>query len=198
MMELGPYYDSNAKKTQLLTDDDWRVAIKKCHDHVRWKLRQRTLYGAHAPQRLGKDPIDYYVEIAHEKILAGDWEWKDRFTISEQMIRVADSHISTEVEKSKAIKTESVKISYLENIEFYEVVDDFDETEEQEFQNRFDAVEMAVMGDTELEQLWECIRAGYKRSEIAELMNLKPKQFDKLKERLVERVRKMTSSTRQK
>lgn len=197
-MALGHYYAANAKKIKSLTDDEWRVAIKKCHEHVRWKLRKRTLYGAHAPQRLGMDPIDYYVNLAHEKIIAGDWEWKDQFTISEQMIRIADSHISTEVEKSKTKKADSVNIQFTDEIELYEIEDDFDETCEKDFQDRFDAVERAVDGDKNLEQLWECIRAGYKRIEIAELMSLKPRQFDKLKERLIERVKKLATANKEK
>ena len=197
-MALGRYYDANAKKIKSLTDDDWRVAIKKCQEHVRWKVRQRTLYGAHAPERLGMDPIDYYVDLAHEKVIAGDWEWKDQFTISEQMIRIADSHISTEVEKSKTKKAESVSIRFTDEIELYEVEDDFDEAQEKEFQDRFDAVDKAVAGEKELEELWECVKAGYKRSEIAELMSLKPRQLDKLKERLVERVRKLATANKEK
>jgi len=191
-MSLRPFYDTNANRIQSLTDDDWRVAIKKCQEHVRWKLRQKTLYGAHAPQNLGTDPIDYYVGKAYEKIIEGHWEWKAQYTLSEQMIRVADSHISTEVEKTKTKKAESIKLTYTDEIDLYEIVDDFDEGLEQEFQTRFDAVEKVATGDEELKQLWDCIKAGYKRSEIAELMDLTPKQFDKLKEKLVERVKKAT------
>jgi hypothetical protein len=196
-MTIGQFYEANSKKIKTLSDDDWRVAIKKCQDHVRWKLQKRTLFGAHTEKRLGMNPSEYYANVACEKIIGGFWEWKSGFTLSQQIIRVADSEISKEVEKSKTNKAQSLKIDYTENIEFYEKDGDFDQESEGEFQLRVDAVEKAVIGDAHLEELWTYVKEGYKRSEIAELMDLKLKQFDKLKEKLIERARKNTTTKTQ-
>ena len=197
-MALGQYYEANSKKIETLSDDDWRVALKKCQDYVRWKLQKRTLFGAHTEKRLGMNPTEYYVNAAYEKIIGGEWEWKSEFTLAQQIIRVANSEISKEVEKSKTNKAQSLKIDYTDNIEFYEKADDFDQKSEGEFQQRVDAVEKAVIGDIQLEELWTYVKEGYKRCEIAELMDLKPKQFDKLKEKLIERARKNTTTNTQK
>src|SRR5690606_25577307 len=141
-MNLGPHYESNSSKIASLTDDDWRVAIKRCDEHVKLRLRQRTLYGAHSPARLGGDPVAYYVGIAIDKVLIGDWEWKDKFTISEQLIRIADSHISTEVEKSTGKNDARAKICYTDDIEFYQISDqapeEFASGPEVEFERRLD------------------------------------------------------------
>lgn len=197
-MALGQYYEANSKKIETLSDDDWRVAIKKCQEYVRWKLQKRTLFGAHTEKRLGMKATEYYANIACDKIIEGEWEWKSEFTLSQQIIRVADSEISKEVEKSKTNKAQSLKIDYTDNIEFYEREGDFDLESESEFQQRVDAVEKAVMGEAQLEELWTYVKEGYKRNEIAELMDLKPKQFDKLKEKLIERARKNTTTNTQK
>lgn len=70
-MELGKYYEANQRRFNVLTDNDWRAAIKKCKEHLNWKLKQKTLFGAHSPANLGADPKEYYLSLALEKILAG-------------------------------------------------------------------------------------------------------------------------------
>lgn len=189
-MDVGEFYEKNFKRLTALSDDDWRVAIKKCKSHVQWRLKQKTLYGAHTSTNLGSDPVDYYVNLGTDKVLSGEWEWKLKFSLSEQLIRIVDSAISKEVEKVRAKKASEFKIEYTEDVEFYDLEDIQDQGSEQDYLQRVDSIEKAIKGDDQLEEMWDCIKNLYKRSEIAELMGLTPKQFDKLKERFIEKVRK--------
>jgi len=121
-MELGEYNKKNHGRIASLCEADWKVALKKCKDHIKWKLRQKTLYGAHTASRLGTDPVEHYLEISFEKIFSGEWEWKDEYSLTEQMIRIANSYISTEVEKKESKKEKSFKICYKDiEEEFYDL-----------------------------------------------------------------------------
>lgn len=190
-MVLGKYYEQNLRKLAQVSESDWRVALKKCEVHITWKLKQKTLSGAHAASRLGADAVENYLGIAYEKILAGDWEWKEGHTLTEQMIRIANSVISTEVEKIKTKKEESFGITYsdIEN-NFYDlaVLTDSDE-EESKFTEKLQNIYDAIKGDTQLELLMDGVKEGMKRVEIATLLDLQPRQFDKLRERLIRKVK---------
>lgn len=190
-MAVGAYYEQNQSKLAKLSESDWRVALKKCKDHITWKLNQKTLSGAHAASRLGADAVDHYLGIAYEKLLAGDWEWKEGRPLVEQMIRITNSIISTEVEKKKTKKEESFAISYRDNEnEFYDVADLPDSSEEEpEFAGKLQIIYNAVEGDAQLELLMEGVKEGMKRAEIAELLEMRPRQFDKLRERLIRKVK---------
>lgn len=189
-MDAGEFYEKNFKRLTALSDDDWRVAIKKCKSHIQWRLKQKTLYGAHTSANLGSDPVDYYVNLGTDKILSGEWEWKIKFSLSQQLIRIVDSAISKEVEKVRTKKASEFRVEYTDDLEFYDLEDNQDQGLEQDYQQRIDSIEKAIKGDNQLEEMWDCIKNLYKRSEIAELMGITPKQLDKLKERFIEKVRK--------
>lgn len=195
-MELGEYYKKNQNRIASLSDADWKVALKKCKDHLKWKLKQKTLSGAHSASRLGADPIEHYLGISYEKILTGDWEWKDEYSLAEQMIRIVDSYIDTEIEKYESHKGKSFKIRYgdIEH-EFYDLTDPPDSSEkEAEFTERLQLIKNAIKGDTQLELMMEAVKEGMKRAEIAEILEIQPRQLDKLRERLMRTVRNYKSS----
>jgi DNA-directed RNA polymerase specialized sigma24 family protein len=158
-------------------------------------LKQRTLYGAHSNIRLGTDPVTFYIQTAYEKILYGYWDWKDGRSLTEQLIRVIDSVISTEVDKTDTKKSKEFKTEVRDvESDFYylgspeESLSDIQE-ENAQYEARLTALENAVNGDEKLQFIFDAIKVGYKRGEIAELMGITPKQFDKLKERLYNTVR---------
>lgn len=189
-MELGEYYKQNQKRFVSLNEADWKVALKKCKDHIKWKLKQRTLSGAHSASRLGGDPVDHYLGISYEKIISGEWEWKEEYSLPEQMIRIADSYISTEVEKVKSKKGKSFQIMYqdIEN-EFYDLVDPPTSSEEEALHiQRLQQIENAIQGDYQLELFMEAVKEGMKRSDIAVLLDISPRQLDKVRERFIRRV----------
>jgi len=47
-MAIGEYYKQNLSKLAKVSESDWRVALKKCKNHLTWKLKQKTISGAHA------------------------------------------------------------------------------------------------------------------------------------------------------
>ncbi|ARS35784.1 hypothetical protein [Pontibacter actiniarum] len=199
-MELGKYYEANQRRFNVLTDNDWRAAIKKCKEHLNWKLKQKTLFGAHSPANLGADPKEYYLSLALEKILAGSWEWQTQFSLSQQLIRLIDSLISKEVERVKTQKSENLKIEYRDiEVEFYDLgdcPDQSDREEKQEYERQVQVIEDAVQGDQQLQDFWEAVQAGYKRSDMAEHLGITPKQLDKVKEKLLRRVSALQPSNK--
>ncbi len=195
-MELGEYYYKNQDRIATIKELEWKVALKKCGDHIKWKLRQKTLSGAHSSSRLGADPVDYYLGLAYEKIITGEWEWKENHSLIEQMIRIVNSYINTEVEKSKTKKEKSTKISY-KDIEgdFYDLTDPPDSSNEEAiFTGRLEIINQAINGDSQLELFLESVREGFKRSEVAEMLEIEPRQLDKVRERLIRKVKKYNSS----
>lgn len=195
-MELGEYYKKNQRRIALLNERDWKVALKKCKDHIRWKLRQRTLSGAHSGSRLGADPVDYYLGISYEKILSGEWEWKDELSLTAQMIRIVNSYINTEVEKKKTKKEKSFQIGYsdVEN-EFYDLAEPPDSSEEEGvFAEKLQIINDAIRGDSQLELFMEAVRERMKRAEVAAILDIQPRQLDKVREKLFRRVRIYQSS----
>ncbi|MBS1753573.1 MAG: hypothetical protein KF741_13210 [Ferruginibacter sp.] len=197
-MELGQYYNSNQKRFASVFDADWKVALGKCREHIIWKLKQKTLFGAHTGANLGTDPIDYYLELAYSKLVEGEWEWKNEYSLSEQMIRIVNSHTSKEVKRIKTKKAESFKIIY-EDIEsqFYEIEEDeaMDIEEMKVYEKNVQVIDEAVKGDINLEILWDALKEGKKRVEIAGLLDMQPKQFDKLKEKLIKKVKDFKSGS---
>lgn len=197
-MELGEYYKKNQNRIAALSDADWKVALKKCKDHIRWKIKQKTLYGAHSASRLGADPVEHYLGISYEKILLGEWEWKKEYSLTEQMIRIVDSYINTEVEKNKTRKEKSFVTVYKDNEEaFYDLVDPPDSKEEEAiFAARLQLIEDALRGDSQLELFMEAVREGMKRSDVAAMLDMQPRQLDKVKDKLMRRVRNYQSSVK--
>ena len=195
-MELGEYYKQNQGRITLLSERDWKVALKKCKDHIKWKLRQKTLSGAHSASRLGADPVDHYLGISYEKILSGEWEWKEEFSLVEQMIRIVDSYISAEVEKKKTKKEKSLKIGYKDiESEFYDLAEPPDSSDEEgEFNERLKIINDAIKGDSQLELFMEAVKEGMKRSDVAAMLDLQPRQLDKVRERLFRKIRTYQSS----
>jgi len=197
-MKAGQYYHSNQIRLAQLVDADWIVALAKCKEHINWRLKQKTLSGAHAASNLGSDPVEHYLGLSYEKILTGEWEWKTEYCLAEQMIRIANSCISKEVEKAKSVKGESFKILY-RNIEeeFYDLADPPQTLADINlYEAKLHNIETAISGDEQLEFLVEAIKEGKKRTEIADLMDIKPRQFDKLREKLIRRVRTHQSSVK--
>ena len=195
-METGKYYEHNQKKLAFLTDNNWRAALDKCKKHIDLKLKQKTLSGAHSSSNLGTDPIDYYLEVSFQKLLLGEWEWKDEYDIATQMIRIINSYISKEVEKASSVKAQSFQIQYRDfNEEFYEVAAPPESTLENNItEARIQIIESAISGDEEIEYIFEAIKEGKKRSEIAELLEINPRQFDKKREKLIRLVLNYQSS----
>lgn len=152
-------------------------------------------FGAHTAARLGEDPLDYYISYAFEAILSGDWEWKAEHSLSEQMIRIADSTISTEVEKmhTKKAATEKVKMVDADPAELFYLQDqiefEIDKVREIVINKQIQVIEEAIAGDDDLELFWECVKEGMKSREIAGFMEKTPRQLSKLREKFIKKIK---------
>lgn len=97
------------KRLDAISDKEWIDIIDKLTNWVSWKLKRKTLSGAHSEQNLGVNPVNYYVTEAISKLFAFEWEWKfEKFTLLEQLQRIAGSIISANVVKFKKQKGEIV------------------------------------------------------------------------------------------
>lgn len=192
-MKVGRHYISNQEKLKSVTDVQWASVLAKCRRHIKLRIKQKTLFGAHTEKNLGEEPIHYYTAYAYEAIISGEWEWQGRFNLAEQMIRIINSRITAEVEKTKTVKASEFNIIYKDiETELYNVgieMNYLSAEELKKFAMQVETVEDAIKGDEDLEFFWEGVKEGKKRAELAVLMDMKPKQLDKLKERFIRTVR---------
>lgn len=99
------------RKLQGLSDDEVAEAIKQLTHHVKARLRfgskvDRTKSGAHSEKYLGINPIDYYVGESIKRLYdPNGWDWKfEKFTLEQQLMRIANKLISGKVDEYKANK----------------------------------------------------------------------------------------------
>lgn len=190
-MDVGSFFEVNRVKVAKLNSDNWAVVLDICKKHLELKLRQRTLSGVYSEANLGSDPFDHYVGLAYEKILTGAWEWKDGRSLSEQMIRIIDSELSKEVRRKNAGTSHLSHQVYPgdDQLEFYrEEEPEIKPVDRTVNKAKLDAIAKACEDDDELSFIVECLKEGKKRAEIADLMGIKPKQLDKLREKLLRRI----------
>ncbi|HSV87842.1 MAG TPA: hypothetical protein VLH61_04310 [Bacteroidales bacterium] len=92
-----------------ITDIEWMDVVDKLTTYVHFKLKGRTLFGAHTEQNLGGNPVDYYVDEAIGKLFSLEWKWQfEKYSLLEQLQRVVGSMISTNVEKFKTKKEDII------------------------------------------------------------------------------------------
>lgn len=205
--DIGEFFEANSKKLDEVSDIEWKIAIKKCEKHLHFRLINKTKFGAHSIENLGIPAKDYYLEYAYSRIFDGFWQWKDDYDLTEQLIRIIDSRISTVVksytdakEKDKKREAEgkyplkvTIRVHDIENT-FYNLrsEQDVDEAELLKIENEYEKIEKFVSqsDDENIKMFWECTKEGYKRREIAEIMELTPKQLDKVKEKFLRQTKK--------
>lgn len=97
------------RKLQGLSDDEVAEALRQLTHHVKARLRfgskaDRTKSGAHGEKNLGMNAIDYYVGESIKRLYdPNGWDWKfEKFTLAEQLMRIANKLISDKVADYKA------------------------------------------------------------------------------------------------
>ena len=95
-------------KLQKIPDDEVKEAIKQLTHYVKARLRYRSLSdrtksGAHGQKNLGMDAIDFYVGESIKRLYdPTGWDWKfEKFTLAEQLMRIANKLISSKVDEYK-------------------------------------------------------------------------------------------------
>ncbi|NLU92648.1 hypothetical protein [Chitinophaga sp. Ak27] len=198
-VETGQYFEWNHRKLDGLqnTDAAWAAAIEKCRREISIRLSKRTHFGAHSTTRLGEDAIDYYVEYAYDAVLSGSWQWKDEYSLSQQLCRIAGSVIDTEVQKFKVQqKNNEAQVIYegaFDDLETYfyqqeELPVGFNDMDQLIMDQKIREIEELIKGDTNCEVFWDCIKEGMKPAEIAAIMEKTPKQLYKLREVFIKKI----------
>lgn len=109
------------------------------------------------------------------------------------MIVIADSTISTEVEKMSSKSAGKIPVSYEDPAVFYDtdtIPDTLEYTQEVIIDKQISIIEDAIKGDNDLEFFWECIKEEMKTAEIADLMGKTTKQLEKLRARFINKIKK--------
>lgn len=122
------------KKLTELSNDEIDNAIKQLTLHVKARLRfnsivDRTTAGAHSEQSLGIPAVEYYVGESIRKLYSPNdgWDWKfEKFTLVEQLTRIANSLISHNVDQHKNAK-EKQKLPVFEQKDISDIQDLGDE-----------------------------------------------------------------------
>lgn len=189
-MDVGDHFEANQARIANLSEKNWKVALKKCKEHLRFRLFQKTLSGVYSSSNLGAEPVDHYLSLAAEKILSGSWEWKAKYSLGEQMIRIVDSEMSKEVERKTTMTSHLSNVKYIgDEIEFYQKEEpDSRPVDLTVNRVKLESIEKACKDDDQLEFIVEGLKEGKKRTEIAELLEITPRQFDKLREKLIRRI----------
>lgn len=202
MEDLGDFYEFNSLKLEEVSDLEWKLALIKCEEHIDNRIKMKTLYGAHTANNLGVDAKEYYMNFAEDALFFGHWQWKDNFDLSEQLIRIIDSRITTVVKsyKNRKLKNEkkieeglvpeTIEIEFRDiEVDFYSLCsdDEFDISKAEEYELKIKEIERIIKShkDPNIDFLWECIKEGKKRNEISELLEITPKQLDKIREKLL-------------
>ena len=192
-MDTGKYYKRNSKRLEEVEEMVWAAAIEKCRVHICMRINGRTKTGAHTDTRLGTDPFDYYLTYAYDALIFGTWEWKEEYSLSQQMIRIIESTISTEVAKVKTKKASANKVISSDSIDFWFAVDSEDTgpdmVKEILHNKKVSVIEEAIKGDEDFESFWECVKDGMKAPQIAEFMDKITKQVYKIQERFVKKIK---------
>ncbi len=107
------------ERLHAVKDKEWLEILDKLTVFVRFKLKGKTIFGAHSEQNLGVEPVEYYVDEAIGKLFGLEWEWQfEKYSLIDQLKRIVGSMISTNVEnfrkkKEKVIPTENESLSVL-------------------------------------------------------------------------------------
>lgn len=182
------------KRLQEISDEEMRDAIKELTLHVKARLRfgslaDRTKSGAHSEASLGVDPIDYYVGDSIKRLFDPDgWEWKfERFTLAEQLKRIANKLLSDSVERYKRRKENAPVIVEKDVSEIYDLPDQSGVDEETFTRLRDLAYEVAKDDDN---LAWFTLRyfEGATDDAIAGELKIKKEEVYVLRKKLVRRL----------
>ena len=125
------------RKLHSLPDGEVQAAIEQLTLHVKARLRfrskwDRTKSGAHGQQNLGMPAVDFYVGESIKRLYdPNGWDWKfERFTLAEQLVRIANKLISDKVAhyKAKLETTPSFKDEDISEIKNLDIEDGIDNT----------------------------------------------------------------------
>lgn len=195
---MPKYFKQNNERIKDIASEEWIEAIHKCRSAVKNRIKGRTKYGAHSELTLGGKAEEVYTGKAIDLLLEGRWEFKKEFSLTDQLIRIVGSLISTNVEKQDNIRDKPLELSYIgenSNIvdEFYNEELQFEELEVEEkkkLEKQFSIIENFAKTDSEYFEFFECVCEQLRPYEIAELMGKDVKSIYRLTETFKKKARK--------
>ena len=166
-----------------ISEKDWNEICSRCKRFLNSKLFNKTSYGAHSEHELGGPAVEYYLHEAILKIYTFNWEWKfERYSMTEQIIRLVGSLISKKVDKYRSSKEDDVLETELND---KLAINLFDEVYDDKVDELIECIERIVKDDIDLKIIWESTKEGFKSSEIAELFEKPVKYIYRQNEKLI-------------
>lgn len=170
-----------------IPDKEWVSIVDKLTSYVYFKLKGKTLYGAHTESNLGVEPVSYYVDSAIEKLFSLEWKWKyDKYTIQEQLQVIVGSMLSSNVEKYKANKFE---LSFHDNDKLA-ILAEKEDTEEfnADYELFREALTECSKDDDDLQLYVMAFDECNSFDEMAELLEFDKKKLYALQKKLTRRI----------
>jgi DNA-directed RNA polymerase specialized sigma24 family protein len=185
-----------SKRLRAISMAEWESVIKKCYGHMRLKLINKTLTGAHCEQRLGMVATDFYVGSAYKALFEGSWQWQfEKYDLPTQMIRIINSLISNEVRKYKAEQKQNRQLPLLRvNDEFENLEDEeteYNSDESINFKKCAVALAKACSGKPHYEEFIKLKKEGKPLKEISEIMQCTIDDAYQMMETIARRARKI-------
>jgi DNA-directed RNA polymerase specialized sigma24 family protein len=185
-----------SKRLRAISMAEWESVIKKCYGHVKLKLMNKTLTGAHCEQRLGMVATDFYVGTTYKALFEGSWQWQfEKYDLPTQMIRIINSLISNEVRKYKTEKKQNKQLPLLR------VNDEFDNLEDDEADYTPDdstyiekcsiALAKACLGKPRYVEFIKLKKEGKSFKDIADIMQCTADEAYQMMETIARRARKI-------
>ena len=175
------------EKLDRVTDAEWREALSALTAWIAWRLRGKTAYGAHSEKELGMSAADYYMGEAVMRLFECRWEWQDRFTLQEQLIRMTGSLIDTQLrayqlkmEEGRCPKGEVDATTLADSLP-----DDYSTLDV-----AYEIAQAKVRGDKELETFLDAIRTFDDFKAISSHLKITIDQVYNLQKRLMRRLGK--------
>ena len=189
--------DEILKKLLAIQDNEWQIIIKKLANHVRYRLKGKILFGAHSEQNLYFEPINYYVDGAIEKLFSLDWKWKfDKYTLDEELKRVANSMISESVRKYR-VKKDRNEIPLLidqQQIEASCGIED-EEYSEEDYSIFREALDKCSEDDEDLQLYVMALSDCKSFDEIENITGFEKKKLNTLQKKLTRRIESYLQKT---
>lgn len=164
------------EKLSKISDKEWKDTLNALYSYVGYKCKWFMSEGALSERNLGEDAISHFVHEAILKLWECSWEWKEEYSLYEQLKRIIGSLISEEVRKFKQRTGKDLQ-TLKEDIGTNEDNDDF----------RDDFREWMILvaeGDDDLETYVKAVIACPSSKDIAEVMGIDVKDVYNLTKRL--------------
>ena len=164
------------EKLSKISDKEWKDTLNALYSYVGYKCKWYMSEGALSEKNLGEDAISHFAHEAIHKLWDCSWEWKEEYSLYEQLKRIIGSLISEEIRKFK-LRGGKNPLTLKENIGTYEEKDDFRD----EFR---EWMTLVAEGDDDLETYVKAVIACPSSKDIAEEMGIDTKDVYNLTKRL--------------